>query len=131
MSWEVNDKELDAVLALPAPKRYEYFVKHVADSEELWGLRDSGGFVVAADDGGGQSMPVWPHRRYAEACAQSEWSGSEPEPISLSEWLEGWSGELEEDGRKVAVFPDQDSGSVVREPGELREDLRAEAAQYE
>jgi hypothetical protein len=31
MVYRLSDKEFAAVLALPAPKRYEHFVKRVAD----------------------------------------------------------------------------------------------------
>ena len=31
MSYIVNDKEMAAVLALPAPKRYQYFIGKVTD----------------------------------------------------------------------------------------------------
>ena len=30
MSWNVNDEEFHAVVALPAPERYAYFIKRAA-----------------------------------------------------------------------------------------------------
>jgi hypothetical protein len=39
MGWEVNDEEFEAVLALPAPKRYAYFLKRVAARGQLWVCR--------------------------------------------------------------------------------------------
>ena len=50
MSWQVNDAEFTAVLDLPAPRRYEYFVKRAASYGRLWGLRGGGGWVIAEDD---------------------------------------------------------------------------------
>jgi hypothetical protein len=38
MGWEVNDEEFEAVLALPAPKRYAYFLKRVAARGQLVGF---------------------------------------------------------------------------------------------
>ena len=73
MGWDVNDEEFESVLALPANRRYEYFVKRAASHGELWGLRGGGGWVVAEDDEGTQHFPVWPHQRFAEACAEGPW----------------------------------------------------------
>jgi uncharacterized protein DUF2750 len=57
---ELNDKEFAAVLALPAPRRYEYFVKKVADRDTMWSLRDRDGWVTTADDDGNLHLPFWP-----------------------------------------------------------------------
>jgi hypothetical protein len=130
VSWEVSEEELRAVLRLPAPKRYEYFVKRIVDWQELWGLRDGQGFAVSAASSGRQLFAVWPHRRYAEACAVGEWAGRTAAPIGLGEWLNGWLPELEEDGHAVAVFPDPNGNAINREPAELAADLQAEAQRY-
>jgi hypothetical protein len=42
MSWEVNDKEFESVLALSAGLRYEHFIKRSASHGELWGLHGDG-----------------------------------------------------------------------------------------
>jgi hypothetical protein len=44
MSWAVNDAEFEHVLALSAPRRYEYFIKRSAGHGELWGLHGDGGW---------------------------------------------------------------------------------------
>jgi hypothetical protein len=81
MAKVVKDPEFAAVSALPGPARYAHFIGQVADWEEVWGLRGSGGWVLAADDDGRQLMPIWPHARYAEACAVGEWAvASWPDP---------------------------------------------------
>jgi Protein of unknown function (DUF2750) len=60
MSWAVNDAEFEHVLALSAPRRYEYFIKRSAGHGELWGLHGDGGWVMAEDDDGRTLFPVWP-----------------------------------------------------------------------
>jgi hypothetical protein len=103
LSWDVNDQEFESVLALPAPRRYEYFAKRAASHGALWGLRGSGGWVVAEDDEGNQRFPVWPHPRFAEACAEGAWAGERPAPIDIDEWVEAWLPNLGRDGMRVAV----------------------------
>jgi hypothetical protein len=39
---KVNHKQMEAVFALPGAKRFEHFIKVIADSEEVWGLYRDG-----------------------------------------------------------------------------------------
>jgi hypothetical protein len=131
MTWELGSEELEAVLGLPAPERYAYFVKRSADREEVWGLRDDRGWVTAEDDEGRVFMPVWPHPEYARACARDEWGNASPASIELHDWVEGWLPDLEHRRHLVSVFPVPAGKGVAVEPGRLRRDLEAEIALYE
>ncbi|MBW3623235.1 MAG: DUF2750 domain-containing protein [Armatimonadetes bacterium] len=131
MSWIVSDKELESVFSLPAPKRYEYFVKRVADSEEVWSVGDNDGWALLGNDEGKELVPVWPHERYAAACAKGPFSGNEPRMIPLDAWMERWLPGLEKDGRGVAVFPTLEGTAAHVSPEQLRDDLREELEKYE
>jgi hypothetical protein len=65
----MHDKEFESVLALSGSERYAYFVKRVADWAELWSLKTEDGWVLAGDDAGHELVPIWPHQRFAMACA--------------------------------------------------------------
>ena len=127
----VNDKELAAVIALSGPDRYGYFVRTVADSEELWTLRSADGFALVAAADERELVPVWPHRRFAEAWAEIQRKGAEPAVVSLERWFEAWTTGLKKDDRGVAVFPVPNGQGVVVTPDQLHEDLSAECSQYE
>ena len=129
MPLRVSDQEFKAVLALPGPARYEHLVKRIADTEEVWSLRGPGGWVLANDEGR-ELIPIWPHPRYAEACAQGDWAGTEPVAISLEDWAADWLADMETDGRGVSVFPTPDGRTVVVDPGQLLTDLEAELENY-
>ncbi len=131
MTWNLNDQEFENVMNLPGPRRYEYFVKRTADWEELWTLRGEDGFVLVGDDEGSEYVPVWPHRRYAEACATDEWAGLQPEAIALHDWLEVWIPGMTRDSRSVAVFPLPKGQGVVVSPERLKEDLEGEISLLE
>lgn len=47
----MNQKELDSIIKQPPNIRYEYFIKKVADYEEVWGLYDDGWATAQDDDG--------------------------------------------------------------------------------
>ena len=126
--WEMHDKEFEAVRSLPPDERYSYTIKRMADWEVLWSLTDGGEWASAADDEGNELIPVWPHKRFAGACAEGEWDGYDPQPIELSTWMDCWLPGIRREKRLVSVFPvpgAEDRGKVVR-PDRFREDLEAE-----
>src|SRR5688572_10549822 len=81
LSMEPSAKEIAAVSLLAGAERYRYFVKKVCDAEELWSLRDNGGWCVAGDGKGREGIPVWSSRAFAELCAHGTWASSSPESI--------------------------------------------------
>ena len=116
---------------MDALKRYEYWVKKVADQEEVWSLWQEDAWALAGDDAGRQFVPVWPHSRYAALCAQGAWAGYQPKAIDLNAWLDRWIPGMEQDQRLLAVFPTPKDKGVPMEPRRLEKDLRTELANYE
>ena len=117
MVWTLRDQEFRAVIALPAPARYAYCIKHIADEEQLWGLWSDGWAMVGAE-GGEQAIPVWPHARFAEASAIDVFAGHEPRAIPLADWLERWlpgMARLDLIGAFALTEPDHGSDAVTLE----------------
>jgi hypothetical protein len=129
----MNDEEFRAVSALPAGERYNHFVKRIADWEWVWALEqeDGKGLVQAVDDEGISYLAVWPHRRYAEACAVGDWSGTIPAAFEVHDWVVAILPRMAEEGVRLVVFetPDQ-KGFIVPAEG-MREDLESELPLYE
>lgn len=76
----MNDKQIQAVLALPAPKRYSHFIKRVADQRRVFGLFSSG-WALAGDSEEREVFPLWPASEYAALCAVDHWAGYEAREI--------------------------------------------------
>lgn len=131
MSWNISQQEFESVLSLSDEKRYFYFLKKVADWEELWSLRNQDGWVLAADPDGHEVVPVWPHERFAQACIEGNWKDCKPSAIRLSEWMERWIPGMARDSRQVAVFQTPQDKGIVIHPDRLNDDLRDECQQYE
>jgi len=126
MAYEVSDRELAAVSALSNRERYAHFLKRVADTQSVWSLRASdGGWLLAGRTAGGDPVlvPVWPHARYAEACATDAWAGSVPAAIVLDAWLDDWLPGIAAAGRAVLVFPTPAAGGAEVDVEQLRADL--------
>jgi hypothetical protein len=131
LGWHVSDEEFESVLSLAGSRRYEYFIKRAASHGEVWSLRGDGGWVLAEDDEGKRHFPVWPHARFAQACAEGPWAGEEPRAIDIDEWAEAWLPNLERDGMRVAVFQTPIDEGVSVPPERLKLDLEQELSQFE
>ncbi len=83
---------------------------------------------MTSDDSGSEQVPVWPHDRYAKACALGAWEGMVPRSVQLEEWLEHWTAELVDGGTTVAVFQTPEGFGVPVLPERVAEDLETELA---
>jgi hypothetical protein len=48
----MHPKKLERVFNLSPHERYVYFIKHVADFQEVWGLKQDDGWATTGDDNG-------------------------------------------------------------------------------
>lgn len=126
---KVSPKQMEAVLALPGIKRFEHFIKVIADWQEVWGLYQDGWALAAADDGT-TVFPLWPAKEYAQVCAANEWTGYEPRSISLSDFTEVLLPKLKQDGVLPGVFFTPTSKGVTPSVDELTSALEAELQNY-
>lgn len=126
---KLNPKQMEAVLALPAIKRFKHFIKVIADWQEVWGLYQDGWALAAADDGT-TVFPLWPAKEYAQVCAANEWAGYEPRSISLGDFTEVLLPKLRLDGVLPGVFFTPTSKGVTPSVDDLRAALEAELQNY-
>jgi Protein of unknown function (DUF2750) len=126
---KLNSKQIAAVLNLPGPQRFEYFVKVVADWEEVWGLYQEGWALADADDGV-NVFPFWPAREYAQLCAENEWNGYFPRAIPLDELMNRLLPQLQEDGVLPGIFYTPSNKGVTPSIDELKSAMQAELAKY-
>jgi hypothetical protein len=131
MTWVMDDKEFEAVFSLPAQRRYAYLLKRVVDWERIWSLSAQEGWALSGDDEGHELVPVWPHERFAAACAEGSWRGYEPQAIDLSVWMERWIPGMQRDQRMVCAFPTPGGESVRVAPERFEHDLKEEFTLYE
>jgi hypothetical protein len=131
MSYSLNEKELESVLRLKGPVRYEYFVKRVADWDAAWGLRNSSGWETVADNEGREMLPLWPHERFAQLCATDVWGNSIPTQMDLEQLVDGWVPELCAAGRLIAVFPLPNGPGIPVTPDRLKSDILEERSRFE
>lgn len=116
-------------MRLPAPKRYEYFIKKVVDFEEVWGAYCNG-WVIADDGNGNVVIPFWPKEQFVQLCAQGVWQGYTARSIPLEDFLSKWLPGMQKDSRKPAIFYTADDRGIVVEIERLLQDINEEMQKY-
>jgi hypothetical protein len=125
----MNPKQLAAVFALPAARRFEHFVKVIADRQQAWGLYDDG-WAMAGTDDGRPVFPLWPRGEYAEACALDAWAGYTPNAIPLDDLMRVLLPKLRSDGVLPGVLPTPNSKGATPSIDELIAALEEELRRY-
>lgn len=126
---KLGAQQLAAVVTLPGPERYEYFIKRVADAQEVWGLYQDG-WALAKTDDGTLVFPMWPASDYASLCAEFEWDGYDAQAFSIEELLEDLLPQLEQDRVLPGIFYTPGDKGITPTIAELRSDLIRELGRY-
>ncbi|MDP2270589.1 MAG: DUF2750 domain-containing protein [Archangium sp.] len=122
--------EMAAMLRATANQRYEYFIKHVADSSEAWGLWN-GTWAMLQDNSGTPALPLWPAREFTETFASTGWTAFEPKLIELDDFLGELVPSATTQATVFAIFPVSSDKGVSRAPDLLALDLRHELEKYD
>jgi|SRR5882672_2787495 len=128
--WRLTPKEFQAVAALDGARRVDHAVKRMADTKQVWLLREGELWKVSKLDDGTEAILVWPHRLYAESCTTGAWSGARAAAVDVRDFIEKWLHGMEKDRRMVAVFPVDKDKAVVLTPSAFRRMLESELAKY-
>jgi len=70
----MNKNELENVLLLEPFKRYQYFLKKVANSEKLYSLVSKEGDWASSKVRGYHLYPLWSAEEFVLNCKIDEWS---------------------------------------------------------
>jgi Protein of unknown function (DUF2750) len=124
MEAEASPERIQAVLQLPAARRYTYFIQRVVASGEAWGL-DGEGWALALDDDGGDVLPLWPGAEFAALCARRLWEGFTPKSLGLEELMESVLPQLDAEGLSLGVFFTPQGQGYPVTAAQLLKDLRA------
>ena len=126
----MHPDKIKNVLNLSSEDRYGYFIRKVADSEEVWIIKEEGKYVTLGDDSEQIIIPVFPEKEFADLLLNDDWEKCTVEKLDLHMFMD-WLDELQQDEVKIAGFPKNDFKAVVVEPEEMKNHLLFELQQYE
>lgn len=128
---QLTAADIEKVFKKPGEKRYDYFVKTVADTEEVYGLADDEGCALLGDDDDADIIPFFPHAEMAEVFRLAAgFEEYQVNVIDLNELL-AWLDDMPEDNMLVAVLPNTEFNGAVVDPGHLKADLQKELDKYD
>ena len=126
----MNLKKIDSILKLSSEERYAYFIRKVADFEEVWGLYDNG-WALMGDDEKNEVFPFWPEFEFAQLCARDKWTSYKPKSIDVYSFLEKWLTGMQRENKNIGVFYIPQGKGIIISAKKLEVDLKEELSQYE
>jgi hypothetical protein len=118
------------ILNLSSQDRYGYFIRKVADVEEVWLIKVGNSFLMLGDKQEDVIIPVFPEQQFANILLTGDWKSYLTEMMEVHDFID-WLDELEEQNIKIAAFPKEDLQSVVVKADEMKNHLLYELQQYE
>ena len=126
----MNPNKLKSILNLSSEDRYGCFIRKVADTEDVWVIKEGDEFVTLGDNDEQVTIPVFTEKEFAELLLTDNWSNCTAETLEVHDYME-WLDKLQQENVKIAAFPNHDFNAVVVEPEEMKNHLLYELQQYE
>lgn len=126
----MHPDKLKNITNLTPKDRYGYFIRKVADFQQVWLIQDNGQFVTLGDNDEEISIPVWPEKEFAELLLTDDWESYTVESIEVHDFID-WLDQLYAENIKIAGFPMSDFKAVVVTADEMKNHLLHELQQYE
>lgn len=118
------------ILSLSPQERYGYFIRTVADWEQVWLIYVGEGVVTLGGNDGSKVIPVWPEKEFAELMLTDGWEHGSVESVDVYTFIE-LLGDWEKEGCSIAGFPSVELNSVTVGAEEMKNHLLYELDQYE
>lgn len=104
MKLRIDPKEIAALLKLSSLKRYEYALKRIADTEEIWTIGENNSTILIQKEMGVCYFAVWPAAEYAEIF-MSDNPSYHCVAVSLDEFEQEVAKMIMSKGYQLNVFP--------------------------
>ena len=127
----LNSREIENVSNLAPFKRYRYFIKKIADFEELWTLTDENGDVALSKVGDNTLVSFWTAKPFVNNNLEGGWEKCSPHKLNLDEFEETFLPLIVENGYLINVFPVNGKSGFVVNINEFTRDLNEELENYQ
>lgn len=126
----LHPKHIENVLKMSSFERYQYFLRRIADAEELWTIVDEMGEITLSNIEGNVLMPFWSNESFIENTLLEGWAKCSPFKINLDELEETIFPIIEKNNYLINVFPKATKSGFVVNLKEFIRDLNEELEQY-
>lgn len=128
---KLTKQEIDYVSKLEPFKRYEYFIRKVADFQELWTIIDNNGAIALSDIEKHRLVSFWTAEDFIQSNLTGNWKGFTPIKIDLDNLDDTIIPFIEENEYLLSIFPVNGKSGFVVNLEEFIRDLNDELENYE
>ncbi|WP_312901539.1 DUF2750 domain-containing protein [Chryseobacterium taichungense] len=127
----MNNKEKENILKLEPYKRYQYFIKKIADFEELWTIVDEDGNYALSDVDNHTLISLWTSEEFVKSNLEQGWEKCKPIKLTLDELREELFELIVDEGYLINIFPINGRSGFVVNLNEFIRDLDEELDKIE
>ncbi|WP_196893076.1 DUF2750 domain-containing protein [Aureivirga marina] len=126
----IHHKEIENVLKLSPFERYKYFIKKVADIEELWTIVDENNKFSIAEIDNKKLISFWSAKEYIKSNLEESWENEIPFKMNLDYFESKIIPLIEEKELLINVFSINGKSGFVVSLREFIRDLNEELELY-
>ena len=127
----ITRNEMESVLQQDSTVQFEYFIKRVADFEEIWIMSDTNGMFLLEAEKDKFVLPVWPFKEYADLFREEVNQECKLEAVSIYDFLEEELVSLSENGYDLAIMSIPNKPSIIVNNKVFEKAIRTEMEKYE
>ncbi|WP_077415939.1 DUF2750 domain-containing protein [Chryseobacterium sp. JV274] len=124
-------KEIENILKLEPFKRYEYFIKKVADFEQLWTIIDQDGNYIISEIDEFSLISFWSAEEFVALYLEKDWEDCKPIKLTLDDLKEDMFDIINSENYLINVFPVNGISGFVVSLEEFDRDLQEELDKIE
>jgi hypothetical protein len=126
----MNQKRIDSIAKLSPFDRYKYFIKKVADYEELWSITYDNGDFALSDIDDHTFISFWPSEEFIASNLDGEWLNVKVIKIPLKLLYDNLFPLIKKENYLINVFPVNGKSGFIVNLNEFERDLNDELKQY-
>ncbi|CAM3146991.1 DUF2750 domain-containing protein [Chryseobacterium flavum] len=127
----MNPKEKENILKLKPFKRYQYFIKKIADFEEIWTIVDENGDYAISEIDGLNLISFWTAEEFIRSNLEAGWENCKPLKLTLADLEESLYDIIRSEDYLIDVFPINAKSGFVVKLEEFKRDLDEELEKIE
>lgn len=126
----MNLKEFNNIINLTPIDRYKYFIKKVADFEELWTIIYSDGNYALSDIEDNVMISFWPKPEYITSNLTNGWENCNPKKLTLDDLEDEIFDLIASQNYLINVFPINGKSGFIVDLQEFARDLSDELKKF-
>lgn len=126
----LHKKEIENVSKLKPLDRYNYFIRKIADFEELWTIVDKNGDIALSKVDDNILVSIWSAKDFIKSNLDNGWKKCVPLKLNLDDFEKTIMPLIIKNNYLINVFPANGKSGFVVNINEFIKDLNEELEQY-